>query len=309
MGKDKGPLVVVVGALNVDLGGRAKEGFTLRDSIPGKVEMSLGGVGYNLSSNLSSLGLCVHFITALGEDAFGRFAKENLAEGLSLEDAFWLCGAATGTYLFINDDQGDLVAAVNEMDIVSLLTPERLSEKKELIASADLLVIDANLPRESILWLCEVATCPVVADPVSAKKAGRLLPALPYLAMMKPNELELGFFTGMACESTSEALQAAKRLCEMGPELVFASLGARGMVYACKSKAVAGVVPPLARRILSTNGAGDYLFSLLILCLLKGISPREAAWMASRGVAGKLEGTSLVPEQLAWSDFEGKSER
>ena len=293
MERGSGPLVVVVGALNVDLCGRAGEGFTLHDSIPGKVLMSLGGVGYNMAFSLSSFGHRVRFITALGDDSFGEMARR-AAKGISLEDAFCFSGAATSTYLFINDDQGDLVAAVNDMDIVSRLTPERLQERRELLAKADLLVVDANLSRESILWLCRQASCPVVADPVSAKKASRLMEALPYLTMIKPNELELAAYTGMSVGSTEQALQAAIRLSEMGPELVFASLGARGMAYVCKETGEAGVVPSLAKRIQSTNGAGDYCMALLISCLLKkDISPREAAWITARGVAGKLEGNPL----------------
>ena len=62
------PYVVVVGGVNIDIAGIPSQPLVPRDSNPGLVRMSLGGVGRNIAHNLSLLGVEVKFITAFGED-------------------------------------------------------------------------------------------------------------------------------------------------------------------------------------------------------------------------------------------------
>ena len=62
------PEVVVIGGVNIDIGGRAFGPLKMKDSNPGKVTVSLGGVGRNIAHNLRLLGTEVCLLTALGED-------------------------------------------------------------------------------------------------------------------------------------------------------------------------------------------------------------------------------------------------
>ena len=58
-----GTYAVVVGGVNMDIGGRSFAPLVAKDSNPGKVRMSLGGVGRNIAHNLSLLGVDVRFFT------------------------------------------------------------------------------------------------------------------------------------------------------------------------------------------------------------------------------------------------------
>ena len=49
------PYAVVAGGVNMDIGGRSCEGLIPRDSNPGQVRMSLGGVGRNIAHNMALL--------------------------------------------------------------------------------------------------------------------------------------------------------------------------------------------------------------------------------------------------------------
>ena len=60
--------VAVAGAVNVDIGGRSAGPLVGRDSNPGTVTVSMGGVGRNIAHNLRMLGVKVSLLTALGED-------------------------------------------------------------------------------------------------------------------------------------------------------------------------------------------------------------------------------------------------
>ena len=59
------PYAVVAGGVNMDIGGRSSGPLIGRDSNPGQVRMSLGGVGRNIAHNMALLGLDVRLLTAL----------------------------------------------------------------------------------------------------------------------------------------------------------------------------------------------------------------------------------------------------
>ena len=309
MSEEKRPYVVVVGALNIDIGGAAGPGFRLKDSIPGKVEFRVGGVGCNIARALSALGEDVRFLTVLGEDPFALMAREQLRERLSLSWAFTVPDQASSCYLYLNDDRGDLVAAVNDMDIVKCLTPERLDERRDLLLGASLLVLEANLPEETIRYLCETVSCPVLADPVSVGKAGRLQGVLPRLDTIKPNLLELSFFTGRQIQSPQEALAAARELQERGVRRVFVSLGAEGMAY--RTKEEEGIIPSLAGKIISTNGAGDTALAVLACLRMQqeSVSARECCLFAQLGSALRMEAPEDWEERLDMEELRRRRER
>ena len=295
--------IVVVGALNVDLGGFGGPGFRLKDSIPGRIQARVGGVGCNIALALSALGADVRFLTILGDDAFAGMAREQLRDQLSLSLAFTAAGRATSSYLFINDDHGDLVAAVNDMDILQEMNPQRLAERAEVLAGASLLVLDANLSEAAVCWLCSHVDCPVLADPVSVGKAGRLSKVLNRLDVIKPNILELEYFCGQKIKDEEEALGAARILRTMGPSRVFVSLGEKGMVYVSEEEE--GVIPSLAARIESTNGAGDT--ALAVLAYLRqtepSLSARDCCIYAQLGSAIRMEQADGWVERLSAAEL------
>ena len=62
-----GRYVVVVGGVNIDIGGQSFSSLVTADSNPGRISMSLGGVGRNIAHNLSLLGTDVRLLTAFGD--------------------------------------------------------------------------------------------------------------------------------------------------------------------------------------------------------------------------------------------------
>ena len=66
------PRVCVIGGANVDIHGAAYQPLRLRDSNPGSVHVSPGGVARNVAENLSRLGLDCRLVTAVGKDPNGE---------------------------------------------------------------------------------------------------------------------------------------------------------------------------------------------------------------------------------------------
>ena len=112
------PYIAVVGGVNMDIGAVSDAPLVARDSNPGRVTTSLGGVGRNIAHNLCLLGEQVSMITVLGQDGFAQSVRENAADiGLDLSHSATIPGGRTGTYLFIDGCDGDMALAVNDMAI------------------------------------------------------------------------------------------------------------------------------------------------------------------------------------------------
>ena len=109
------PYIVVIGGVNMDIGAVSRGELVSRDSNPGRVATSLGGVGRNIAHNLCLLGEEVSMVTVLGQDSFAQSVRENAtAIGLDLTHSAVIPGGRTGTYLFIAGPDGDMELAVND---------------------------------------------------------------------------------------------------------------------------------------------------------------------------------------------------
>ena len=58
--------------MNIDIGSRPYKTLVGKDSNPGAVRMSPGGVGRNIAHNMSLLGLDVRMVTAFGDDLYAQ---------------------------------------------------------------------------------------------------------------------------------------------------------------------------------------------------------------------------------------------
>ena len=271
--------IAVVGGANMDIGGFPERALVPGDSNPGRVRFSVGGVGRNIAENMARLGLEVELITALGDDANGRAIREDCrAKGIGLRGSWVEAGESTSVYLFVDDAGGDMSVAVNDMAIQRCITPERLLPQLPLLNSMDAVVVDANLPEESIACLTENLQAPVFADAVSAAKVGKLRAHLPGIFCLKPNRLEAELLTGMQIQGVLDANEAAHRLLDMGLKRVFLTMGAQGAICAGEGQCV--YLPGGARSVVNASGAGDSFTAALVWSWCEGLSLQES------GIAG-----------------------
>ena len=117
------PYVTVVGGVNVDIGGRPAAALVARDSNPGAVHSSLGGVGRNIAHNMALLGVEVHLLTAFGDDVSAQKVAASCGElGIDISHALQVPGGTTSTYLYIAGPSGDMELAVADMEIINAVT-------------------------------------------------------------------------------------------------------------------------------------------------------------------------------------------
>jgi pseudouridine kinase len=282
------PYTAVVGAVNMDIGGHSFAPLLRRDSNPGSVSLSLGGVGRNIAHNLRLLGVPVQFVTALGEDLYARQVRESCGQlNIGLDGSVTVPGGKTSTYLFICGPDGDMELALSDTDIAGSLTPDFLATRLTLLNRAAAVVFDSNLPPESIAWLGDHVTAPLLADPVSAAKAPKLLPVLHRLHTFKPNLVEAERLTGHA-----DPERAAEALLRAGVRRVFLSLGADGIYAAEAGRAVH--LPCFPSTVKNATGGGDAGMAALVWAYLEGLNLEQSARAALAAGAIAVESEETI---------------
>ena len=280
------PYVTVVGGVNVDIGGRPEAALVARDSNPGAVHSSLGGVGRNIAHNMALLGLDTRLLTAFGDDLNAQKLAASCGElGIDISQSPVIPGGRTSTYLFINDERGDMALAVSDMEIYRHLTPQALAQRHKLLDASQVVVIDTNIPEESIAWLAENCAAPLFADPVSTAKAVKLKPVLGKLHTLKPNRLEAELLSGVPITGEASLNKAADALLETGLRRVFISLGADGVFAADHSGRVQ--LPCLPAELVNATGCGDAFMAAIAWAYLRGtdLADTARAGLASSSIA------------------------
>ena len=273
----RSPYVTVVGGMNMDIGGRPYKKLVAKDSNPGAVRMSPGGVGRNIAHNMSLLGLDVRLLTAFGDDVYAQKLAAVCGElGIDISQSPVIPGGHTSTYLFVNDESGDMQLAVSDMDIYDHLTPQVLQSRRQLLDGSQVVVLDTNLPAETVAWVAKNCRAPIFADPVSSAKAEKLRPVLGRLHTLKPNRIEAELLSGVAISDDASLRRAADALLETGLHRVFISLGADGVFAADRSGQVLHLPAPEGN-IVSTTGCGDSFMAALAWAYLQGSDLERSA--------------------------------
>lgn len=272
----KNPYIVVVGGVNMDIFGHPDAPLVQKDSNPGHVSLSPGGVARNIAHNLALLGEDVKFISAFGEDAHAAQLAEGCRRvGMDISNSLTVPGGITSTYMFITDEHGDMMLAIADMDIYNQITPKFLETKIDFINRASLCIVDTNLSSESLRYLAENCRCPLFADTVSTTKAKKLSGLLYHIHTLKPNKLEAQLLTGIEITDESSLRHAAKKLLDMGLEQVFISLGGDGVF--CANHHEQALLPCYDSESVNTTGAGDSFMAALAWGWRQGLSLEDTA--------------------------------
>lgn len=270
----------VIGGMNFDVVGISEKTLMMRDSNIGKIRFSAGGVGRNIAEQLVRQGAETMLFTCVSDDFAGQMLKSDAkVKNIDLTHAKKSASGAS-VYLSIHEPGGDMALAINDMSLISEITPEYLETVLSEIKKADVVVVDANLSPESLEYIFSNVDLPIAADPVSCAKIERLKPHFSRLSAFKPNALEAMYVTG-----AQNAQEAAELLVKMGVKRAVVSMGDAGCVYADENET--GALLPEKVYTCQANGAGDAMCAGITLGAALGESAREAALRGMRA-AGKL---------------------
>ncbi|MCQ3929340.1 MAG: ribokinase [Chloroflexi bacterium] len=293
--------VLVIGAAGFDIKGYSYTPPQAGTSNPGRVSSSFGGVGRNIAENLARLEVGVVLLSVVGDDSQGDLIMAHAAAaGVDVTHVLQISDGRSGSYIAIMDDRGDLSVAVSDYDIMQRLDPEYIQQKAALFADASMVVMDLNISAEAvakIVELCDAHDVPLVVDPTSPARAGKIRPFLDKVYLITPNGAETVPLCDIPDPSQDIALsvQAAKQIVSTGPEIVIVTLGENGVAYANPNEA--GHIPARRSEVVDSTGAGDALTAGVIFGLANELSLDEAMRLGVTAASLTLRSReSVVPE-------------
>jgi len=295
------PSVLVVGSVNQDVTVRTPRFPAPGETLAGRdVIHGLGGKGANQAVASARTGLPTKLLARVGDDDAGRRLTTSLRE-LGVDVTLVRSSSRpTGTALVMVDDAGEnsiiVVAGAN-----AETSPEDVQGAREAIARAGVVVVQGEVPPETIRAVLDVAagtSTRVVVNlaPFVALPEGTLAKA----AALVVNETETGqLLGGAAPASVAAALDAARALARDIP-LVVVTLGANGAVYAEATGATAHVPVTAAARVVDTTGAGDAFVGVLAAALACGAASSAAVADAVRAASRAVENLGAAPSYPAF---------
>ncbi|MEV8019489.1 ribokinase [Streptomyces sp. NPDC086554] len=272
--------IAVLGSTNMDLIAYVAKAPQRGETVTGREFRTLpGGKGANQAVAAARAGADnVSMIGAVGADAFGTQLRSTLEHsGVDTDLLRTVDTAATGTAHIVVDDEGGnaIVVIPGANGTLTALAPG----DEGLIASADTLLLQLEIPVEGVLAAAEAARRHGVRTVLTPAPAQPLPPELLAVTdLLVPNEHEAATLTGI-----TDPHAAAKALLAQVPEVVV-TLGARGSLYAARDAEPVLVEAPHVTAV-DTTGAGDTFVGTLAVALAEGGSVPEALAWASTAAA------------------------
>ena len=239
------------------------------------------------------MGGNVEFICKVGRDIFGDNAVAGYdREGIDTSHVL-RSDKASGVALILVDKNAE-----NSISVApganNDLTPEDIDSVADVIKASDYLILQLEIPVESVLRAAQIAHeagVYVILNPAPACP----LPAelFSYLSLITPNAGEVELMTGV----TGELDDKVAALRKMGVSDVIITLGSRGS-YVAPAGREAELVPALKVNAVDTTAAGDTFCGALCVALSEGKDLAEAARFATKAsslTVQKMGAQSSIP--------------
>lgn len=277
--------ITVIGSSNVDmimkLSHLPAKGETVTD---GEFMQTYGGKGANQAVATARAGGSVTFVTGVGDEHYGHAMLENFRrDGIDTQHALIVKEVPSGSALIMFDGEGANYLAVAPGANYSLL-PSHIEALRETIRDSALLVMQMEIPAESVLRALEIAQeerVPVLFNFAPAKpEALALSDKMTWLAV---NEIEAEMLTGLPARNREEIVAVARALRAQGPRSVILTLGSEGAFVATEDREE--FVPTFAVSPVDTTAAGDTFSGALAVALVEEKPLLEAVRFANAAAA------------------------
>ena len=286
-----------IGGANMDIHGRSDAPLVMRDSNPGHLHMSMGGVCRNICENLVRLGERVSLVSVVGNDPNGRTLMEGCrALGINMDHVRMMEEARTSSYISLMDSDGDMLVAMSDMSIIKHLDERLVEENRTVLNQAELVVCDGNLSGRTLDALARLCDRPLYLDPVSTAWARELRPYIGRFHTVKPNRMELEALTDCPCATEAELAMACDRLRGLGVQRVFVSLGSEGMYYRGPEGGLLRRSRPYPH-LVNATGAGDASMAGIIYATRQGWDAERVLYAAmAAGMCAIASEDTINPE-------------
>ncbi len=276
---------LVIGGANMDISGFPHKTLIFNDSNPGSVQLSMGGVGRNIAENLSRMGVRVKMLSAIGLDVYGeKIITDCRSFKIDMDSVKVVEDGRTSIYLSIQDDSGEMILALSDMDISEKINIDYIKRNSSLIEYAKVVVVEANLSSEALDYLlCNFRNTLFFADPVSTTKAEKLKHLLGSIHSLTCNRWEAEILGGIKIETEEDYKSAVKNLLNAGVKEVFINRGSKGTCYGNIDGIFFYNREPY--KMANSNGAGDAFMAGLVYSSLNDMNVHQKVKFASAASA------------------------
>ncbi len=299
--------VVVVGSTNVDLIMQVSQlpapGETVGDAA---FTQALGGKGANQALAATRAGASVSFVSVVGDDDYGRNAREAFAvEGIDVAHMTNSC-EPTGTALIFVDRHGENCIGVApganaKCDVT------KVEQAHELVQTARVILLQLEIPLDSVRAVLNLES-----------RAHTILNAAPMLELtpddigkldtLVVNQTELTQIVGHCVRPRKGKVlnnaEACRSLHTLGVTNVVVTLGKEGVFLS--SAGVQKALPGFQVDAVDTTGAGDTFCGALAARLALEASFEDAVTFAQAAAAlacTQLGAQSAIPVESAVQAF------
>ncbi|MGG1686043.1 ribokinase [Pseudalkalibacillus sp. NRS-1564] len=273
--------IAVIGSSSMDLVVTSKKRPGAGETVLGESFKTVpGGKGANQAVAAARLGAEVYMIGCVGDDHYGEAILNNFKKnGVKTDYVEPVTGVESGTaHIILAEGDNSIVVVKGANDHI---TPSYITKAAKLIDSCDLVMIQQEIPEETVEYvaeLCEEKQVPLLLNPAPAREISqKVIDGATYIT---PNEHEADvLFNG---QPLSESLRTY-------PEKVFITEGAAGVRYFNGKEEV--LVPSFKVKAVDTTGAGDTFNAAFGTAIAEGKDLIESITFGNR--AASLSVTSF----------------
>lgn len=254
-----------------------KSGVSLNDV--SEFRRVAGGAPANVAVGAARMGLKTSFIGRVGDDEFGHFLKNTLAENkVDVSQMQFDSRVRTGLafvalptpntreFLFYRNPSADMMLDSKEFNktfikdtkvfhfgsITLISEPGRTSTYDAInLAKSNGAVISYDPNLRLNLWPC------------AEEAKNKIIEAIPLADIIKVNDEEIFFITG-----EKDIKKGIQKLISKGPKLCIVTMGAKGCIYSTSK--YTGLMPAFKVRTVDATGCGDSF----VAGLLAGVAER-----------------------------------
>ena len=289
--------IVVAGSSNTDMIIKVpripKPGETI---LGGTFSTAAGGKGANQAVAAARAGGDVSFVARVGDDMFGEEAIRGFEkDGINIDYITIDKNAPSGVAeIFVAEDGENSIAVASGANLN--LSPQDIKSAEEVISKADILVMQLEIPLETVYVAAKLAHekgVTVILNPAPAQPIKDEY--FKYFTILTPNESEAEMLTGRTITDEKSAEVAARVLLEKGVETVIVTLGRKGALLV-NSKSIEHI-PGFKVDAVDATAAGDVFNGALAVALAENKSFQDAILFAN--AAASLSVTKLGAQPSA----------
>lgn len=253
---------------------------------PYPYEVTPGGKGANQAVAAARLGGNVKMLGRISTDEYGEKLEYNLKKaGINVDSLIKDEKAKSGVaFVWVNETgQNQIICspAVNMKNRV-----EDFENSLEMLQQGDIVIITMEFPVELMTKVIEIVKEKggfLILDPSGGDYACLTKELCSQIDVVKPNEVEAEFITGIKIIDERDARKALEILEKMGVTYPLISLGEKGVIYKIDGQ----VIHEKGINVMAvdTTAAGDTFIGAFAARLSRGSSFEEAVIYGNKAAA------------------------